>query len=338
MRHDFMVIRWSMLALVCGGALACKRSPTDEQAALSVPPIPAIDERCAPPDSRVCVGDDVVACEANGVLGRRIQACHEGCEAGKCNATCADDGVGLIYVVDSAAELLSFDPRKLPGDPFERIGTLQCAARGGPFSMAVDRHGAAWVVYGDGQMFKVSISDASCRPTTFRPTTRFGMGFVTDTPGSSTEKLWLASDDTNHVLSFLDTTQRALAPQRVGSVAGMDELNPELTGTSEAKLYGFYPMTGKPSYVQEISRSNGAPKGPRWNLGKAPLDQVQAYAFAQWGGVFYIFVTTYNDDFSLNSTVRALDRATGSYRTVLEHLPYRITGAGVSTCAPERDQ
>ena len=272
--------------MVCGGALgvACKRStPADEESRPNVPPIAAVDERCAPASSRVCIGDDVVACEANGVLGRRIQACHDGCADGKCNATCGDAGAGLIYVVDSASELLSFDPRKLPGDPFERVGSLTCGGRGGPFSMAIDRHGVAWVVYGDGQMFKVSISDASCRPTSFVPTTRFGMGFVTDTPGSSTEKLWLAAEDPEHALSYVDTTRRDLEPHRVGSVAGMDELNPELTGTSEARLYGFYPMVGKPSFVQEINRSNGAPKGQRWTLGKAPLGQVEAYAFAQWG-------------------------------------------------------
>ncbi len=333
------MMRWSILVILCGGGAlgaGCKRSAsTDDDARPNVPPIAAIDERCAPADSRVCIGNDVVACEANGVLGRRIQACHDGCADGKCNATCADAGAGLIYVVDSAGDLLSFDPRKLPGDPFERIGALRCQARGGPFSMAIDRHGTAWVIYGDGRMFKVAITDASCRPTSFVPTARFGMGFVTDTPGGSTEKLWLAADTPEHPLAYVDTTKPDLALHRVGSVEG--ELNPELTGTSEAKLYGFYPMNDQASYVQEINRSNGQPKGPRWTLGKTSLGVIQSYAFAQWGGVFYVFVTTYTDDGSLNSTVRSVDR-NGAYRTVLEHLPYRVTGAGVSTCAPERDQ
>jgi len=90
--------------------------------------------------------------------------------------------------------------------------------------------------------------------------------------------------------------------------------------------------------VQEIDRATGAPRGQRWMLGKASLGDVTAYAFAQYAGVFYIFVTTTDDDFEMSSTVRAIDRATGAYRVVLDHLPYRITGAGVSTCAPERDQ
>ena len=35
-----------------------------------------------------------------------------------------------------------------------------------------------------------------------------------------------------------------------------------------------------------------------------------------------------------HSTVRSIDRATGTYSIVLQNLPYNIDGAGVSTCAP----
>jgi hypothetical protein len=255
--------------------------------------------------------------------------------------TCADDGVGLIYLVDSANDFLRFDPRKLPGDPFERIGTLHCGGElSGPFSMSVDRHGVAWLNYEDGALFKVSIADAKCQPTTFVPGAggflTFGMGFATDRPGSTTEKLFIAADDPSRALGYLDTTGD-LTPHAVGVLTAVEARNPELTGTSEARLFGFYPMTGSPSFVQEINRANGAPRGPRWPLGKAPLASVVAYAFAQWAGVFYIFVTTSDDGLDTDSTVRAIDRTTGAYRMVRDHLPYRITGAGVSTCAPERD-
>jgi hypothetical protein len=332
-----------LLALLAACGRNAPSSSDDERGqGPKVPPIAASDDRCDPARPRLCLGNDVVACEPDGRLGRRIQACHDGCDSGRCVATCVDDGAGLIYVVDAANNFLRFDPRKLPRDPFQRIGTLQCDhARGGPFSMSVDRHGVAWVVYEDGQLFKVSIADAKCEPTTFAPGTggfgRFGMGFVTDRPGSASEKLFIAADDHSRALAYVDTTHD-LIPRAVGTLTAADERNPELTGTSEAKLFGFYPVTGRPSFVQEINRANGAPRGQRWMLGTAPLGSVNAYAFAQWAGVFYIFVTTSDDDFALNSTVRAVDRATGTYRVVLDHLPYRITGAGVSTCAPERDQ
>jgi hypothetical protein len=47
--------------------------------------------------------------------------------------------------------------------------------------------------------------------------------------------------------------------------------------------------------------------------------------------------TSDGDTFESNSTVRTLDPATGRFETIMQRLPYRITGAGVSTCAPERD-
>jgi hypothetical protein len=307
-----------------------------------VPPIADVNDRCDPRHSRLCVGSDVVACEPDGKLGRRLQACHEGCEDGECVPSCADDNAGLIYVVDDANELLSFDPRKLPNDPFQRIGTLRCGGRAGmPFSMSVDRHGRAWVVYLDGALYKVSIADAKCRPTPYVRGTagflRFGMGFVTDGPGSTTEKLFIASNDPSHELGYIDTAG-GLAPRVVGKVAAAEQHNPELTGTSQAQLFGFFPTVSGPSFVQEIDRATGGARGKRWTLGKAPLGGIGAYAFAQWGGVFYIFVETSSDNGELDASVRAIDRATGGYRVILHHLPYRIVGAGVSTCAPERDQ
>jgi len=323
---------------------ACKGNPPSDHELPErplIPPVADLDDRCDPSQSRQCLGNDVVACEPDGKLGRRLQACHEGCEDGRCIATCSDDGVKLIYVVDDANDLLSFDPRKLPHDPFERIGKLACpGAVGGPFSMSVDRHGVAWVVYQGGELFKVSITDAKCRVAPYMPGTggfyRFGMGFVTDAPGSKTEKLFIAGADSRE-LGYIDT-EHDLTPRTAGALTATGEISPELTGTSEAQLFGFYPERTRRSFVQEIDRATGAPIGQRWMLGKAPLGDVAAYAFAQYAGVFYIFVTTTDDNFQDNSTVRAIDRATGTYRVVLDHLPYRITGAGVSTCAPERDQ
>jgi hypothetical protein len=50
--------------------------------------------------------------------------------------------------------------------------------------------------------------------------------------------------------------------------------------------------------------------------------------------VFYVFVTTSDGNGNRNSTVQAIDRASGNYSVVLQNLPYYIDGAGVSTCAP----
>jgi len=56
---------------------------------------------------------------------------------------------------------------------------------------------------------------------------------------------------------------------------------------------------------------------------------VDAWAVAHSGGMIYEFVTLDG-----NSTVHSIRRKTGEHAVVLEHLPYRIVGAGVSTCAP----
>ncbi|MFT3691970.1 MAG: hypothetical protein QM831_02430 [Kofleriaceae bacterium] len=301
------------------------------------------DDSCDPNVPRVCMGNDVVECGADGHLGRRVRACHHGCTDGKCEQTCEDDNTKLIYLVSTSNDFLSFDPRKLPKDPFHRIGTLKCPHEGfgSPFSMSVDRNGIAWVLYGDGRLFKVHINDAKCEATGYSPfasgSLTFGMGFSTDKPGSDSEKLFIAANESSQDLSNIDTT-KDLTPKHVGRITATEEQNPELTGTSEARLFGFFPSFINPSFIQEINRDNGSPIGKKMFLGNEALGDVTAYAFAQWGGVFYVFATV-SDELTgeQNSTVRTVDRTSGKYQKIMTHVGYRISGAGVSTCAPERD-
>lgn len=332
----------SILLVACGGK---KDSRDDNTPVAHKPHVTAMtgdDDSCDPTVPRICMGEDVVECGSDGHLGRRLRACHKGCSDGKCEQTCEDDNTKLIYVVSTNNDFLSFDPRKLPGDPFHLIGKLKCRGGGSPFSMSVDRNGIAWVLYGDGELFKVNINDAKCEPTVFNSgatgSMTFGMGFSTDKAGGDSEKLYAANnDDFSNMLSSIDTAHD-LHPHRIGTLTATTGENPELTGTSEGKLFGFYPSVTEPSFVQEINRATAAPVGKKWFLGSEPLGFIDAYAFAQWGGVFYIFATVSDPDtFEQNSTVRTVDRSTGKYRTIMTHLGYRISGAGVSTCAPERD-
>nr|HEX4314844.1 hypothetical protein [Kofleriaceae bacterium] len=283
---------------------------------------------CDPRTPRQCVANDVVACEPDGKLGRRVRTCKSGCADGACIASCSQDGVQLIYLVDTAEELLSFDPRKLPGDPFKVVGRLACGGRGSPFSMAVDRGGTAWILYGDGQMFAASILDAKCKPTAYRGDITFGMGFVSDSAGSDSETLYTSANDGTFALQTID---KQLRPHTVGTLMGTSGNSPELTGTAGARLFGFYPSDLEPAYVQEIERTTGQPKGVKWPIADSAFP-INAYAFAQFGGIFYVFTTSEND-----SGVTAIDPRTGEHHVVMHHLPFRVTGAGVSTCAPERD-
>jgi hypothetical protein len=303
-----------------------------------------------------CSGMDVVTCNPDGTVGTTVKTCGTGtmCSSGTCINACTADGVDLVYVVDEANHFMSFDPRLLPADPFKIIGTLACPTTGAsievnqpaviPFSMSVDRDGVAWVLYTNGQLFNVSLTTAACtaagNTVGAGGMNLFGMGFSTDTVGGMTEKLFLAGGNTDpsvtpRKLGYDDTHGGNLVPVNVGNVAGGD-FSPELTGTNEAKLFGFFPNLATVAYVQEITKTSGATVGMKWNLGTTGLGaNINDWAFAQWGGVFYVFVTT-SDAQGGNrvSTVRSIDRATNTYKVELPNVQYFIDGAGVSTCAP----
>lgn len=294
------------------------------------PPAPAAVpvQRCAP-GARACVGDDVVQCRADGTLSETVERCQGACRDGACAETCALQDVELIYVVDRANRLFSFDPRKLPADPLRLVGILDCDPRSTPNSMAVDRKGIAWLGYHDGQVFRASIVDGHCNKRGTRPRgapATFGMGFVTDGPESTREKLWVAGGDEDPVraLAILDTELWTWNP--VASLSS-PVANPELTGTSEGRLFAYFPSPGR-GFVQELDRTTAAATGPRWVIPGAP-NRVEAYAFAHWGGVFYVFTTANGI-----SSVHAVHRKSGEVELARDSLPYVIVGAGVSTCAP----
>jgi hypothetical protein len=304
------------------------------------------------------MGNDVVACNADGTFGTVVMTCGAGtmCGAGgTCANACTADGVDLVYVVDEQNHFMSFDPRKLPGDPLTIIGTLNCPNNGTsiqqpaggaamPFSMSVDRDGVAWVLYTTGELFNVSLQNAACTKANNTISASnmhlFGMGFSTDTPGANTEKLFLAGGQFNAAtsprqLAYDDTHNNNLTPVVVNTIAAASDYAPELTGTNEAKLYGFFPRINTPAYVQEINKTDGSAVGTTWNLGTTGLGgNIRDWAFAQWGGTFYVFVTTEDIPGSPNSTIRAINRTTNAYSIVKQNLPYNIDGAGVSTCAP----
>jgi hypothetical protein len=311
---------------------------------------------CNPDAGNACDGANVVTCNADGTLGEVVETCGNGetCSGGECSRDCTADGVDLIYVVDDANGLRSFDPRKLGvSDPFTLIGTLDCPAGapigGGigeatPFSMSVDRTGTAWVHYSSGEIFHVDINNAQCTATSFVAQQMsgewglFGMGFVTDDAGGDTEQLYIGGGDPEAMpgglFGVVDGT--TLAINTLGNLPNDGEYSPEFTGLGSGELFGFYPGINE-AFVQGINKTNGAALGDKFDipggLGGDELTTVRAWAFAQWGGTFYIFVTTQGLA-GTNSTVRTIDRATGNTATPLENLAFNIVGAGVSTCAP----
>ena len=103
----------------------------------------------------------------------------------------------------------------------------------------------------------------------------------------------------------------------------------ELTGTGDGRLYGFFtneaPAVSGSRLIEldkptaRILANNDLPVG-------RPND---AWAFAYWGGDFWIFTSPGGV-----STVTRF-RPSDSTTTDLATMPSTIVGAGVSTCAPQ---
>jgi hypothetical protein len=234
----------------------------------------------------------------------------------------------LIYLVTDANRLLSFYP---PTRQFKEIGGLSCPAGGAtPFSMAIDRKGVAYVLFSDGNLFRVSTKTAACIPTAFAVNQQrfltFGMGFASDNGGPQ-ETLYVAGESRNGGATGLAKISiPALGLSRVGEFVP-DIQRAELTGTGDGRLFAFYAKSeGSGTWIGAINTRTAAVTS------ESPLPTVDlgnAWAFAAWGGDFYTFTAV--------DGVTAVDRfqVTTSQVTPWAKLPSgRVVGAGVSTCAP----
>lgn len=251
---------------------------------------------------------------------------------------CPDADATLVYVVTEANELFSFFPTD---GTFKFISNLACPVGPNinPFSMAVDRKGVAYVEFTDNRLYRVSTATGACIATSFQPNQQgfgaFGMGFATNDVGP-TETLFIAGSTDQStpvspglarvdVKSFNVTTVGPFLP----NIA-----NAELTGTGDGRLFAFYnkstdPMLGNPppSFIGEIDTSNAHV------IAETPFPTVgqgTAWAFAFWGGDFYMFTAASQSSGSDVTRWRPSDNSVN----VVTTLPSNIVGAGVSTCAP----
>ena len=247
---------------------------------------------------------------------------------------CTDPTVTYVYVVTVSGQLLAFDPGPRTFTP---IGFLACPAPPGfhPFSMAVNRKGTAFVLYDDGELFKVSTKTAACSPTPYQVGqhgfVQFGMGFATITNGPA-EQLFVADTPQDATLpgpsrlGVIDTTTFKLKP-----VADFvpPQFGAELTGTGDGRLFAFTADTDPAANASRITQIDkvsgklvasvqipGVPRGGGW-------------AFGFWGGAFWLFTTPLG-----GPRVTRYDPVNGEI-TPIGGLPDEVVGAGVSTCAPE---
>src|SRR6185295_17408885 len=149
----------------------------------------------------------------------------------------------FVYVITDDSRLFRFEPDKLL---FTEIGTVRCPTTELPFSMAVDRHGFAWVNYDRGALFQVNTKTAACLPTTISPGAgangfiQFGMGFATE-GDTSNETLYVAGVSPALGLGRLDLTTMKIEP--IGNFSRpLNGQWAELTGTGGGFLFGYFQL------------------------------------------------------------------------------------------------
>ncbi len=247
-------------------------------------------------------------------------------------ADCPDADSLLIYTITDTYELQSFDPAT---GAFKLISRIACPTTTDdtPFSMAVDRRGVAYVLFNlSHRIFRVSTLTGACGATSFAPNQNnfqhFGMGFATNAGGPA-ETLYVAGDqDVRGAgadgLASIDPTNFQLSVISTSTVLS----SAELTGTGDGRLFGFYRKgtLSIPSYIGQVDTTNGTILGERTF---PTIDQGTAWAFAYWGGDFYMFHAP-------GKTTRVTRwRPTDDSVTQVATTNLAIVGAGVSTCAPQ---
>ena len=255
---------------------------------------------------------------------------------GGSNAGCSV-AAQFVYVVDTANTLSKFDPSTKTFTPVGNLSVCNPALGDQPFSMGVDRDANAYVLYASGLIYQVTgvaSGTLACTQTSWTSTaqlTQFGMGFSTTEIGGTTDQLFIAGGQgvntaSNATLATLDVSSFQASP--VGTITGW----PELTGTSNAELWGFFPDATRPR-IDKLNKATGT-ADVTYSL-KAIKGQPLAWAFAAYGGDLWVFL---EKDVETSTTVYQIggpdDAAPGTIKSMTEAGGREIVGAGVSTCAP----
>jgi hypothetical protein len=233
----------------------------------------------------------------------------------------------FIYTIDEGGTLYEFFPNTTT---LTTLGPANCPALSTANTMAVDRQGIAWVEYQDGSLYKVNptTSPPTCYATSFNPSqtssTGWGSAYVSDTAGSTTDTYFIAQSG---VLDTINPT--SLAVTRLGTFTGLTGVSAtdegELTGTSSAELYGFFP--GTPWVLANLDKSTGAVISQQTiPVISNDIASPGNWAFASWGDDFWFFVGN-----GSNTSVFHYTASTGTTTKVFTKSVI-IVGAGVSPC------
>jgi hypothetical protein len=229
-----------------------------------------------------------------------------------------------VYVIDENRMLSSFHPDTFA---FHDVGPIICPAQLGasPFSMSVDRHARAWVVYTSGELFLVDVTNASCTATSFARNqggfATFGMGFVSDAASSNAETLFIAGDSGVAESNLGSIDQTSLLVSEIAAIDGAAEL----TGTAAGALWAFFPNDNR---IAQLDKKLGTTESAIELTTLSALPEAWAMAF--WGGDFWLFYEAVGDSSSRVYQVKP----DGTTSVAVADTGRVIVGAGVSTCAP----
>ncbi|MFO0564875.1 MAG: hypothetical protein U0263_04385 [Polyangiaceae bacterium] len=244
----------------------------------------------------------------------------------------------FVYLVTSEKDFYRYDPGT---GEVKLIGTLNCPIDGNPFSMGVSRSGIAYVVYRPnmlgatppGQLFQVNVETAACKKTKFEPNQHdfglFGMGFALDDDGLG-ETLYVAESGKPGAdslgLASIDLGSYVLSP--IGPFSQNPGNRIELTSSDDGKLWGYIlDPAGNGGYVAHIDKHTAEVL----EVTPVAAGNDHAFAFAYWGGDFYVFTSP-----SGGPTKITRYHPADSSTQVVGSIAKTVVGAGVSTCSVKK--
>jgi hypothetical protein len=152
------------------------------------------------------------------------------------------------------------------------------------------------------------------------------MGFVFD-PSTGLDTLYIAGGPS--FFSTSSTLATVAFPSLVVTPIGTVKVGmPELSGTGDGTLWGFFPASASASSQATLVRLDPQSGATLESYTYPKLTGGASWAMKFWGGAFWIFV----DD----SVYRVSRDAPTDIQTVMPNTGRQIVGAGVSTCAPLR--
>jgi len=150
----------------------------------------------------------------------------------------------------------------------------------------------------------------------------YGMGFATNSDNTWRDKLYIADEN-----SVAEVDINTWEFEMLGQVSSQSEM----TGNNAGELWAFMPLES-PAAIVQLNKDTGQEEDRVLVAGMPSLGNIDTFAFATWGGDFWVFIREYGMGTSTDVYQISMN---GQMNKVRSDVGYNIVGAGVSTCAPD---